>query len=121
MTSGAVTIEGVDYTPQQILDELTKLIAAIDDSAHAYAAWRAQLDRQRTLEETMHGFIDGLGASVRLRHGKDLKVLGDFGLEVPKKPGPKTAAVKAASAKKATATRAERGTMGKRQRKKEKA
>ena len=120
MASGPIPIEGVEYTPQQILDQLKALIAAIDATAQAYGAWRAQRLEQRQLEEKMHGFVDGLGATARLKYGNDPKALADFGLEAPKKPGPKTAVVKAEAAVKGQATRAKRGTMGKRQRKKAK-
>jgi hypothetical protein len=118
MASGSIPINGVVYTPQQILDRLKALIGAIDDTAQAYAAWRAQRLQQRQLEESMHEFVDGLGASARLKYGNDPKALADVGLETSKKPGPKTPEVKAEAAVKGQATRAKRGTMGKRQRKK---
>ena len=118
MASGSIPINGVVYTPQQILDQLKALIGAIDDTTQAYAAWRAQRLKQRQLEEKMHEFVDGLGASVRLKYGNDPKALADFSMEPPKKPGPKTPEVKAEAAVKGKATRAQRGTMGKSQRKK---
>ncbi len=66
-------------------------------------------------------FTQSLKARVRAYYGSAPTVLADFGWKAPKKPGPKSAAVKAKSAEKARATRKARGTMGKRQRQKIKA
>jgi hypothetical protein len=118
MASGPIVLGGVSYTPQGILDELASLVDAIDDGMHAYAAWRAQVAKQRQLERSLRGFVQSLGAAVRLQYGSDLTVLTDFGMGAVKKTGPKTNEVKAAAAAKGKATRAERGTMGKKQRKK---
>jgi len=120
MARGPITLGGESYTPQELLAELKSLVDAIDGTAHAYAAWRAQLLRQRKLEKAKRLFVESVGIEVRLKHGRDPTVLADFGLEAPKKPGPKTAEVKAAAAEQGKATRAKRGTMGKRQRKKDK-
>jgi hypothetical protein len=118
MKGGPVSIDGVDYTPQEILDELASLTGAIDDAAQAYAAWRAKLAAQRKLEKAQRTFVNLLGIAVRLKYGKDPEVLADFGMEPPKKTGPKTPEVKAEAVVKGKATRAKRGTMGKNQRKK---
>jgi hypothetical protein len=121
MARGVIVLGGKSYTPQQILDQLKALIDAIDGTGQAYAAWREKRAKQRQLEEAMRPFVEFLGLDARLLYGRNLTALADFGLEPVKKPGPKTPTVKDASAKKAKATRAERGTMGKRQRKKDKA
>jgi hypothetical protein len=113
MAGGPVVLDGVTYTPQGILDGLKSMIDAIDDGRRAYAAWRTKVLKQRQLEESLHEFIHSLGVAVRLQYGGDLKALADFGLEAVKKPGPKTVEVKAAAAAKGRATRAKRGTMGK--------
>jgi hypothetical protein len=120
MAGGPVELDGKSYTPQEILDRLKSLVDAVDASAHAYASWRATVATQHQLEEANLVFVQHVGIAVRLLHGKDLKALGDFGMEPVKKTGPKTAEVKAAAADKGRATRAKRGTMGKRQRKKAK-
>ncbi len=119
MAGGPVSVEGKEHSPQEILDELQALLDAQTATSLAYAAWRAQILRERALEKSRKGFVDGLEAAVRLLYGKkDTASLSDFGLEPAKKTGPKTADVKAAAAEKGGATRARRGTTGSRQKKK---
>jgi len=118
MGGGPVSLDGVSYTPQEVLDGLKSLVGAVDDSAHAYAAWRAEVAKQHQLEKALHGFVQGLGVAVRLLYGEDEEALADFGMELVKKTGPKTVEAKAVAAAKGKATRVERGTLGRRQRKK---
>lgn len=118
MTDGPIVVDGETYAPQEVLDELQALLDAQAATAQAYGAWRAQVGRQRALERSRASFVSGLETRARLRYGpKDRVALSDFGLEPPKKPGPKTAEVKATAAKKGKATRAQRGTAGPRTKK----
>jgi hypothetical protein len=101
-----LTIHGTDYTPsslaalfQQELDDLEALRSArarlkqmVADSLRARRKTRKVREGLRSYVVTVHG-------------PEALKVLGDFGIPVPKKPGPKTAEVKAEAVAKGQATR----------------
>ena len=67
------------------------------------------------------GVMIASAVAVRAQRGPSATALEDFGLEAAKKTGPKTVHAKVVAAVKGKATRAKRGTMGKRQRKKVKA
>jgi hypothetical protein len=113
-----LALVGKTYTPPQIIYELQSLLDEFEATRRAHIAWRAQVALQREHERRMRPFVRAVELKVRGEHGNDAGYLADFDLEQEKKPGPKTAQVKAESAAKAQATRARRGTMGKRQRKK---
>jgi hypothetical protein len=112
----SIVVGGKTFTPQQIVDRLQALEDELAATRQAYAAWRAQVDKQRTHERADRDFVRYLGLAAVTEYADDPKALDDFGLEREKKPGPKTVRVKAAAAEKAKATRAERGTTGRKRR-----
>ncbi|HEY3819589.1 MAG TPA: hypothetical protein VGL81_20615 [Polyangiaceae bacterium] len=118
LAGGPVSVNGKEYSPQEILDELQALLDSHTKTVQAHGAWRAQVAKQRALEKSRHAFVNALEVAARLRHGEKLDVLADFGLDAMKKPGPKSVHVKAEAAEKGKATRKRRGTMGPRQKKK---
>jgi hypothetical protein len=109
---------GKTYTPQQIVYELQSLLDEFEATRRAHVAWRAQVALQREHERRMRTFVRAIELKVRSERGHDAAYLGEFGLEREKKPGPKTAEVKARSAEKAQATRARHAAAGKHTRRK---
>jgi hypothetical protein len=114
-TSGSRLIAGTTYSPAQVVDRLQSILDAIDETSSAYAAWRAQVAKQRTRQRQLRDFVRLLESTIRIENGDSPSALGDFGLEPSKKTGPSTPEAKVEMAKKAKATRIERHTMGKRQ------
>jgi hypothetical protein len=89
-------------------------LRAVDETA---AAASAAVAKERAIARDLGPVTFFLKVWVESTLGRSPVILGDFGWEVPKKPGPKTVAAKARGAEKLRETRRLRGTMGKRQRK----
>ncbi len=70
------------------------------------------------METKTAGLVRAFRDMLMREHGLKPQVLALYGLRLPKKTGPKTNIAKVISAARMRATRKERGTMGKRQRKK---
>jgi hypothetical protein len=114
--SGKYVIGGGRYSKAEIIGRLQSVLDSMKETSARFAAWRAQVAIQRTLEKSLHNFVRYLEFAVRAKHGENRRMLAAFGLEPAKKPGPRTAMVKALAAEKAKATRQARGTLGRRQR-----
>jgi len=117
MNIGPMKVAGVDHAPSEVVDSLQSLVDQHDRTARAYAAWRQEVRRERLLEQKVAVFVRSVERRV-LSHFdiEDVKGLADFGMKYNKR-GPKTLASKKEMVAKARATRAERHTMGSRQRK----
>jgi hypothetical protein len=117
MNQGNFEIAGVKYTPSDLVDGLESLIRQHDRTARAYSAWREEVKRERRLEKDLGPLVRGVQNQVLSYYGVEAtKKLGDFGMKYTKR-GPKTLASKRQMVAEARATRAERHTMGSRQRK----
>jgi hypothetical protein len=97
-------------------------VAAIDDAASKRAAYLAAVAVVRTAQESASEVAAMVKSAMLVTHGgKDLVTLSHFGIRPDKKTGPKTLEGKAAGARQGKLTRALRGTMGSRQKRKIKA
>jgi hypothetical protein len=92
------------------------VLDSIKETSARRAAWSQQVAIQRSLERSTRDFVRYLEIAVRAAFGDNARKLADFGLERAKKPGPRSAMVKALAAEQAKATRLARGTLGRRQR-----
>jgi len=113
---GVLMVAGEAWKPADVramLDEQDALLADID-AAEAHR--RTLVARERAVEAKVRPFVVALRTSIQTRFGIPSPAASDFGFEPWGKPGPKTPAVKAESARKAKATRERRGTKGKRRR-----
>jgi hypothetical protein len=118
MNVGSMKVAGVDHTPSEVVDGLQSLIDQHDRTARAYAVWRQEVRRERRLEQEVGVFVRSVERRAFSEFGiEDVKGLADFGMKYNKR-GPKTIESKKQMVTKARATRAERHTMGSRQRKK---
>jgi hypothetical protein len=110
------------YGPWHAGSEITAVfqaqLDAIDSVDRARVALSAAVARERLATKEARKLEYLLKQRVGVILGVSQVVFNDFGWTVPKKPGPKTTQAKLEGAIKARATRAARGTMGKRQRKK---
>jgi hypothetical protein len=115
---GALMVGGTPYTPEQLVRFFQAHIDAIDAVDAAHADVLAAITRERDVARQVRKLTHLLKYVVAVMLGEDPSTWADFGWEPPKKPGPKTLEAKVRGAERARATRKERGTMGKRQRKK---
>jgi hypothetical protein len=108
-----VLVAGGTFTSVQIvaqLNSLTALRAAVDS---AKSALRARLADERSKAPTLVAFLQAYEGFVRSAFGTQPDVLADFGLAPRKIKTPPTVEQKAAAKAKRAATRAARGTIGK--------
>jgi hypothetical protein len=111
-------VGGKQYTQRQLIDLFRSQIEAIDEVDAAHAAVASAVARERAVALRIRELARQLKHTLVMDLGFSITGWADFGLELPKKPGPKTVKAKAEGARKAQATRQARHTMGKRQRKK---
>jgi hypothetical protein len=113
-----VTIAGRTMTAAELLALIQADIDASGASVHAYATWLTRVQEERESHRAIAPVLRALTASVLSRVGDTVDVgreLASFGL-APRKLPARTAEAKAAAAEKGKATRAARGTMGKKER-----
>jgi hypothetical protein len=104
------------YTLGELVAVFQAELDALDQIAAARTRLTAAVAKERTLEQQARRLELAIKSFIVARFGTRADVLGDFGWEVPRKPGPKTVDAKLAGALKGAATRKARGTLGKRQR-----
>ncbi len=114
---GPRSIGGRNYATADAIAQLQRMLDAVDATAAAYAVWRSRVADQRTIETKLRQFLRFVEGLVRTQVGGDASVLADFGLQPSRKTGPRTTEAKVSMVKRAKATRLERHTMGKRQKK----
>jgi hypothetical protein len=101
---------------EEIVEVLQTLLDADNACDLAYAAYRGKVQQRRALEKRWGFLVRAVTGLARVQHGQDPATLGAFGLDPSPPTGPQTLAVKVASAEKLRATRALRGTKGKKRR-----
>jgi hypothetical protein len=109
---------GKKFTSRELVGIFQSHIDAIDDVDHTRAAASAAVARERAVAARVRDLTQRLKILVGLEFGLSPEHWADFGWEIPKLPGPKTAAAKVEGARKSRETRAARHTKGKRQKKK---
>lgn len=112
----ALVVSGKRYTPEELVAIFGAHIDALDAVRSARVAFARAVEEERKAGRRVVRLLAKFQIAMMNRFGPDGPSL--FGFPKPKKPGPKTAAAKAAGAAKARATRAARKTMGRRQRQK---
>jgi len=115
MSSGPIWLARRRYEHAEVIARLQSLTQAHDTTSAEYAAWRAQVAKERALEKELAAFVRAVTNRALAVH--DMKALADFGIRYSK-PGPKKLQSKAAMVEKARTTRIDRHTMGKRQKQK---
>jgi hypothetical protein len=113
---GQLVIAGGTFTLAQASAQLQAFAKLRSDVEATRAALRVKLDAETAQGPGARAFFLAFIAFVRAAFGASADVLADFGLQPKKAPAPRTAEQKAAAAAKAKATRAARGTIGKRKR-----
>ena len=108
-----ITVGGRDYSPEELVARLQSLLDAQRATSKAYAAWRAQVAREKALGQELVGLTRLLGLRVTGLYGERVAKLAAFGVS-KHKTGPKTLESKLQTIDTAKATRATRGTQGKR-------
>jgi hypothetical protein len=106
---------GATYTPVTVDKFIQSLIALINDVNAARATYQAKVKVMRAQAPALRKQLAAFVAFVRATFGNQPDVLADFGLAPHKEPAPKTVETKATAVEKTLATRAARGTKGKKQ------
>jgi hypothetical protein len=115
-TVTTLTVGSVSYTPVT----LKAVFQGEVDALNALDSLRAQLKEQVAARRTMRTQVSTVRKALRsyilgTYGAQAVQVLDDFGMTVPKTPGPKTTQTKANAVVKNLATRKARNTMGKKQ------
>ncbi len=104
----------VTYTRDQLVELFQEFVSIAETTKNVQHDWRDAVQAERTFELQVRPLRAGVRGIVAARFGKDGTQLLKFGF-TQGKPGKKTAATKAAAVAKSQATRAARGTAGKKQ------
>jgi hypothetical protein len=115
--SQTVTVGGASRTVNEVTAELQSFVDLREAVDTARAASKAKLEAERAQAPSLRGFISTFVTFVKGTFGNSPETLADFGIAPRKAPTPLTAEKKAAAVLKREATRAQRHTMGKKQRK----
>jgi hypothetical protein len=115
--SQTVTVGGASRTVNEVTTELQSFVDLREAVEAAKAASKAKLESERAQAPSLRGFISTFETFVKGTFGNSPETLADFGIAPRKAPKPLTAEQKAAAALKRIATREQRHTMGKVQRK----
>jgi hypothetical protein len=118
--SASVVIGGVSYTPAALIAVFQTEVDATSEATMAEALYHQAVRKRRAAGKAAHPVRIALRRFALVQYGDSHAALGDFGF-APDKKTTKSVKVLVAAADKAKATRAARGTMGKKQRKKVKA
>jgi len=109
-------VSGKDYSHEELVAIFQRQVDALEAIRSARAVLAVTVAKERAVARQVRPMTRKLQAHVQNEFGADAAAFGDFGWELPKKPGPKTVTAKAEGARKAKATREARHTTGKRQR-----
>lgn len=104
------------WTVKELADTLREILGAFERVDATRARLADELLARKAIERKWWKTVGALEETVLVTYRGGARELGDFGLRDRKKTGPKTTEAKLVSARKAAATRAARGTRGKRQR-----
>ena len=114
-TVKTLTIAATSMTVSQILTQLNAIKTTLDNVATTKTAWAEAVAARKAAMAADRTFYENLVMAVKLLFGMSATQLGAFGVSLPKvkaKPTVKAAAIAKA---KSAATRALRGTKGKKQ------
>ncbi|MGA2447354.1 MAG: hypothetical protein ABTD50_01620 [Polyangiaceae bacterium] len=106
-----VPIAGSSFTPDQITNQLQKIVDLHTDANSAKATAKAKVAAEDAGLTSLHTFVNAYKTYVKAAFASTPDVLADFGLSA-KARTPLTVEAKAAAAAKRAATRAARHTMG---------
>jgi hypothetical protein len=110
--ASSLPLAGTTYTPATLMQLIQSRIDLANSVANTRAAWLDTVAKYKALNAHVTQVVQGLRHYVVNAFGPSSPLLADFGFTAPKKPT-LTPEQKVARAKKAAATRAARGTMGK--------
>jgi hypothetical protein len=110
--TSSLPLAGTTYTPATLMQLVQSRIDLANSVANARAAWLDTVAKYKALDAQVTLVVHGLRQYVVNAFGASSPVLADFGF-TPLKKATLTPEQKVARAKKAAATRAARGTMGK--------
>jgi len=113
--NGQFTLGGNPYTTAALVQLFQSLANAITAVTASQASGKEVVASMRAVEAKVGPVFLALKSNLLNTYGGSTSTLADFGLEPHKAPAPRTAEQKAASAAKAKATRAARGTTSKKQ------
>ncbi len=113
--NGSFTLGNVAYTTSTLLQVLQGLVDAMTALAAAQLSAKDALAAEQAMVAHVSPVIQAYKRFLHATFTSATQPLADFGLEPPKARAPRTAEEKAASAAKARATRAARGTTSKKQ------
>jgi hypothetical protein len=100
-----------DQTRDEVIADLQKFVQAAEDTKAAYLAWRAAVQKERTIELALRPEKQAVQSVVVGRFGRASTTLLKFGIQ-PRVPVVRTIAAKAEANAKSEATRKARGTKG---------
>ena len=98
-------------TRDQLIAAFQKFVASAEDTKSSYQAWRADVQAERVVEQTVAPLRAGVKSVLEGRFGKSGTELTKYGF-APAKVAVKSPLVKTTAAVKAKATRTARGTKG---------
>jgi hypothetical protein len=101
---------------RELLARMQAHVEALNAVRAAEARRRECVLRERTIERSLDPIYKRLEGVIRSTYGENVRILARFGLSPAKTPGPKTVEAKKEMVVNAAATRAARGTKGKRRR-----
>jgi len=103
-----------DETRDEVIADLQTFVQAAEDTKAAYLAWRAAVQKERTIELALRPEKQAVQSVVIGRFGRASTTLLKFGIQ-PRVPVVRTVAAKAEANAKSEATRKARGTKGSKQ------
>jgi ABC-type transporter Mla subunit MlaD len=109
--SASVIVANQTYTGPQLVAVLQPLADLVSATTASRAAWQSDSAAETKAIAQANEFLSSLQQAVYAAYGNAVATLADFGLPPHKRTAP-TAAVKAAAALKAKATRIARGEVG---------
>jgi hypothetical protein len=114
-TAPSVMLAGVTLRPSDVAAKLQALIAEFNAATTAATAWHNQVMTERNAAQQTKPLLLLVRRTLEAAYASQLDVLADFGL-TPRKKTVISPQTRAAAAAKAKATRAARGSMGRKQR-----
>jgi hypothetical protein len=109
-----IVLAGATLKPSDLVAKLQALVATENAVTSAGAAWHSQVATQRAAVLQSKPLLLAIRQSLQSAYSSQLDVLADFGL-TPRKKAVVSPETRAAAALKAKATRAARGTAGRKQ------
>ena len=115
LATGTFTVDNVAYTSASMVALLQSVVDAMNAVNTAQVAAKHALTTAQGIETQVDPVIQAYTRFIQGMFASASPTLADFGLSPRKVPAPRTVEQKAAAAAKARATRAARGTGGKKQ------